>query len=205
MGLKHDEVEVKFEASGLDWLRLQHWFITNERLRWDNWKPAVGSDAYWRCAGSSTPVRLRFDNATNSAELTVKVRKSDASILERHEVNLALQPSVALDSARAFLKLAGWSEEFEVQKVSDILRVSAGAEKYCVALYDVWLSSRPTSTRRRFLEIELETATDPLGVARLRALAEEVRAHFDLQPAVNYSLYEYFSKVAAGELPGQAA
>jgi hypothetical protein len=203
---KGNEIEVKFEAEHVEFTDFWRW--TNsagvDGVRFERWNPVYGSDHFWVHPGGGAPIRHRHDDGANTNELTVKARKSQHSTVNRKETNLPCGYSVAQEDVDSFLHLAGFVPHLHLAKKSDIIHAHYRSHIFCFSLYDAWLADRP-QTVRRFIEIELEAPdgndkSDAEGTRILHELADVMAKALNLGESVNYSLFEYFDRVAKGDL-----
>lgn len=194
---KYSEVEIKLDAEGLsphDFIE----FISKTSPNIELFKSLEGTDTFFK--KEDDVVRHRCDGTFRESTLTVKKRKSKNSIVDRHEIDMPIKPSVPPEDVQAFLKLAGWKEEFRIFKKYYIFVVNGVYDsgnkpesyKACIALYDVWKTNKE---KCRFLEVEIEkesNCTVESGKKILDWWAIELKKLLPEGKPLNKSLYEIF-------------
>lgn len=194
--LSRSEIEVKFEAPGLSREDFMNFMTTNFYGGIREYKKVAGWDDYY--VQGENVVRHRCDGRKKRSTLTVKRRKSEDSISDRHEVDLPVGDKVPASDVSAFLKMSGWKLLFTIEKESFIyLYELPSGTKVCVALYDVW---RPGQHRdklsRRFLEIEIEKDSK-IDIETARQILDDWTTVFKkklkLAKPLNSSLYEMYA------------
>jgi hypothetical protein len=194
---RYSELELKFDAGDVPertFLRVIADQFAGSVLRY---KRVEGWDHYWR-QGDSV-VRHRCDGTRQTSVFTVKKRKSQGSLTDRHEVDLPLREDIKPEDAVRFLEMTGWRRWFSIDKCSYIFHIEdCYGALLCIALYDVtpidghgFLSG----DTRRFLEIEIEresSCTPEIAKNRLDFYEEVLRKLFTLKGPLNQSLQEMF-------------
>lgn len=224
---KHSEMEVKFNASQVGTGDVHQWLSQKSNI--EVYRKVGGLDHYWKQGGSV--VRHRHDSERRLSVFTVKQRKTMGSTMDRHEIDIPLDPSVTPEDAEAFLKMTGWTRLFSIDKMSHIWNVvdRKSGVKLCVALYDVWpyekvkiifpdaalrrIKENAPAVRsggrgpgkRRFMEIEIEK-DEPLapsdGVTLLKAWTKSAQESLDLTEPLNQSLFEIYRPRSPEETAG---
>ncbi len=193
---KRSEVEAKFDApyvtldSIFAWLGGEHSLLS--------YKKVGGWDRYYK--QGSYFLRHRCDGTRKTSVLTVKIRKSQESIQDRHEVDMPISSEVSSDDVTAFLEMTGWKPHFEIQKMSYIFHIKGGSHVACIALYDVWSDDDMTPGDkvpvRRFLEVEIEkdsACTQEQANILLEDWVVEIRNELGLKEPLNSSLFELYA------------
>jgi len=209
----HSEVEAKFEATGL--LPSQIQAFMDERFSEHSFRRVAGIDQFWNVGGKV--VRARFDrerldkggtglpgldgervlHGPETCCLTIKARKSEASLLDRHEVDLPVG-AISPYTVTEFLEMLGGeyesalSKEYWVWIFTYPLRDTSVT--VCLALYDVNRFGYDND-KRRYLEIEIEKhseCSDEVGKAELQFWIGLLKNTFTLEDPVNVSLYELY-------------
>lgn len=211
----HSEVEAKFEATGL--LPSQIQAFMDERFSEHSFRQVAGVDQFWNVGGKV--VRARFDRerlgkgheggalslapdgsygfyGPETGCLTIKARKSDTSLLDRHEVDLPVG-TISPFTVSEFLEMLGaeyesaLSKEYWVWICTYPLRDTSVT--VCLAMYDVCRFGH--DNKRRYLEIEIEKhseCSDEVGKAELQFWIGLLKNVFTLEDPVNVSLYELY-------------
>ena len=166
---RHSEVEAKFEADGLTPGQVQAFVDSlpgRGYWRCRQYLKADGVDTFYRIGEGVFRSRRddirtdrRYDPSGNWEDqpervdccLTVKERKSDRNLLDRHEVDLHVGRQDP-DDVRAFVRLLGGTEAFRIAKTYDVWMLQCGGfgtggyrptgTELCLALYD---ASGPTA------------------------------------------------------------
>lgn len=190
------EIEIKLKADGLSETDFLSWVVAAEsNVKVESVSVISGTDRFWR--KNDDVVRHRCDGPEQHSVLTVKKRKSAESLVNRFEVDLPIQLGTAPETVDGFLRLAGYKHEFGIFKNYWVVKAKGPDYHTCIALYDVW--GKTYSTKKRFLEVEIERASGCDSV-RAEEILKEWQASIDrysLLPnstPVNQSLYEIFSK-----------
>lgn len=215
---RYSEVEVKFAGDGIEPDRLQRLVdaVCSDPdaatvYRVGKYRTARGTDIFYSVGTGVVRFRkdsIRVDRQYNpdgssrlgpshvSACFTVKQRKTEASLLDRKEVDLWVGPQEEAD-VDAFFGLLGGKRLFAIDKDYHVWNLSAGGVHVCVAMYDV---CRPDgSERRRFIEAEVEresTCLPHAGRAILNSWIVQLQADLGVGEPVNASLLELYGKVA---------
>jgi adenylate cyclase class IV len=192
------EVEAKFDA---DHLIPEALFSALKGYNIISYKKVAGWDRYYR--RGEYLQRHRCDGTRRTSELTVKSRKSNDSIEDRHEVDLPIREDVPDNRVTAFIKATGWELDLELDKVSYIFHVQGAGHIACIALYDVELLGHSV-TRRRFLEVEIDKSSaceHREAAGHLAYWKRQLTYHLSVESPLNESLYEIFSVVKRGPVP----
>ena len=204
----HSEVEAKFDAEGLLPSQIQEYvdFLTDTQVLspFQSYREVTGTDSFWKVSDNPA-IRCRHDTLVaensygynpapvDSVCLTIKQRKHENSLLDRHEVDLPVAEGVPVETAEAFLRLSGATHEFTIKKHYWVWLVNYGKIDVCLALYDV--SNLDGSNPQRFLEVEIEKHSGcslERGRMELDRWVEQLRHRFHLEHPVNKSLYEMY-------------
>lgn len=210
------ELERKYSAEHVEFRAFSTWIQSNRTQGLYNigvQRRVQGEDHFFR--RGNHVVRYRFGYNNNYNAFTVKVRTSNDSIENRHEVDLLLHAKVDLSTVTEFMRLTGYKWEFSLWKDALIFDIDDTYNKVKVfpVIYDVarisgYLSTKDDhvrrlpvpsldlSTKRRFIEVEVEkdpTITINLAKATLDIWDQEIRKGLVLEPALNLSLYENYS------------
>jgi adenylate cyclase class IV len=186
------EVEIKIDAEKIKTVDFIHFVLNSDvSLVIDEIKILNGTDCFYQ--KGDDVVRHRCDGVNKKSVLTVKKRKSNKSIVDRHEVDLPIELGTTPDTVSKFLEMSGWSKLFQINKSYHVFKVSSPQYKACVALYDV---NKGGKNKRRFLEVEIEKdskCTHEEGLVYLNSWLERIRTELSV-PAepLNLSLYEYY-------------
>ena len=194
------EVELKFAADSVmkqKFMEVIHQ-LYDAKAPTFAYKTVSGTDKYYRNA-AGTKLRHRCDGSRKTSVLTWKDRKSDASIADRHEIDLPIDPSVqGGELVDAFLTATGWNLHFSIFKISYIFHVEdvTGA-RFCIALYDVYKDEYDEYDKpRRFLEIEVEkdnSFSPEIAMVKLHEQAMWLIGAFGLGEPLNQSLAEIYA------------
>lgn len=197
----HSEVEVKFDADGVDLNTYKNFVEVRCRFqgaRVVGYKAVQGTDTYFVINGK--PLRYRR-GGDRCAELTYKERKSADSISDRVEINLPLKSGTPPAAVEAMLTYLGAEVDFSIEKWSYIFHLDGimnGIDyRATLALYDVHDVAPGLETTRRFLEVEIEAAsncTPAQGLEVLDSWRALVEDELQVQGPLNQSLYEIYTK-----------
>lgn len=188
--LKHTELEIKLDASGVDTLSFLQWCIGLGPTKYEH---AIGPDVYYK-QGSNT-IRHRWF-AGPAGELTVKLRKSNAHTTDRVEIDLQFDGNVSQDDVTAFLVATGWQKLFTLQKDCHIFWLEMNDVPVSVVLYDVWEIPETKPKRKRFLEVEIDKGFQINQEKALQTLEwwrRRLADTFQVTKPMNLSLYEIYS------------
>lgn len=193
--LKRSEIECKFECNELT----LHEFTSfmGHEFPWlmREYKKVAGWDAYY--VQGDNVVRHRVDGRRKRSVLTVKRRKSEDSLIDRHEIDMPVADQVPPADVTGFLLMTGWKHLFTINKESFIYHVDEVEPKasVCVALYDVWTDAQEREDGRRFLEIEVEKDSD-ISMKEAKKLLEDwkelFQVAFGFDDPLNQSLFEMY-------------
>lgn len=199
--LKHCEIESKFDATHITWEEfesfineaLPYFAVQKKPLLLKHKQVFYGCDDYYTLAHSV--VRHRWGGSTN--QLTVKLRKSKKSILNRVETDLNMSRKTSVNTVSEFLKNSGYSKAFCLKKKAVILWLEdKEGISYTIALYEVFPVNKPKD-KKRFLEIEVEKTNDiseDKAMTCLAGVSTTFTKSFKLKKPLQKSLYEIFSK-----------
>lgn len=212
---KFSEIEAKFAADGLLPSLVQKFvdglvYSDSSPLRAypDHYREVKGTDFFYRVGGKV--VRLRRDVLQHTAPplmnpshadvesvcLTIKERKSQKSLLDRHEVDLFVEPE-NYGIVVGFLKMLGGKLEFRIEKrywvwLFRYLLPFGQTVEICLAMYDVSAKGKP---KRRFLEVEIEkhsTVSPKVARQQLQWWISTLKKEFSLEAPINASLQELY-------------
>jgi adenylate cyclase class IV len=182
------EIEAKFSADGVPVVQVMTFATNKKHLALKDYRVVEGVDQYW--GRGDHVVRLRIDGP-GDCTLTVKQRKSANQILERHEVDLPLQPGVPSPNVERFLELSGWERLFTISKTSHIWRFQYADHAILLALYDVFSGK----TRRRFMEVEVDkdsACSKAHAHTVLKNWISSLQTEFGFKSPLNKSLLELY-------------
>jgi hypothetical protein len=198
------EFELKFRAPDVTSRQFVRWAANFAFM--SGYKHVVSNDVYYR-QGQNT-LRFRENEKKVGSELTVKLRTSKKSTMNRIEIDLPLSKRVDDDTAKAFLEATGWKPELELEKSSYIVRLHNYSTPWddappvaVLALYAV----KPIKPVRAaledwFLEVEIEkesiesTKSGFKTAERYLGWWESVlKTEFNLGKPLNKSLYEIYT------------
>jgi hypothetical protein len=201
----HSEVEAKFEATGLLPSQIQEFM--DERFSEHSFRRVAGIDQFWNVGGKV--VRARFDRqrlderfsmgsfGVETCCLTIKARKSEASLLDRHEVDLPVG-AISAFTVSEFLEMLGAKYESALSKEYWVwiftYPLGETSVTVCLALYDVNRFG-DFDNKRRYLEIEIEKhseCSDEVGKTELQFWIGLLKRTFTLEDPANVSLYELY-------------
>jgi hypothetical protein len=200
---EQSEVEAKFRAPHLQIPEVWQFIADNcGRFQIERFKEVAGDDCYYR--QGSRVLRHRYDGQRRVSILTVKERKSETSIADRHEIDLPIREDQSPETVRDFLLMTGWERLFAISKNSFIWhlrpRYGAGATGplACLAVYDVLDQSLPEHEAGwdRYVEIEIEKdagITHQTALTELGLWVQELRVFLNLGEPINQSLQEIYA------------
>lgn len=184
--LRHRELEFKYRADHLSLTDFKEWaaFVGGDKVF-----TVIGRDVYWK--KGKTVVRHRQDR---KGELTIKQRTSQDSLVDRIEVDLALDPQTTPKDVSAFMEVAGYESTVSIMKTSHIFEVDVGECSLIMALYSVKDDLKRASPAQ-FLEIEVSKESD-ITVSRAKSVLNKwqkmLEKRFTLKGPLNSSLYELY-------------
>lgn len=192
--LRSCEIEYKFKADHISWEEFEK-FINKNRIgtfKIINKQLFTGFDDYYKLGLSV--VRHRFGGASN--QLTVKLRKSKKSILNRIEQDLNFSKKTSVKDVGNFLIFSGYKLKFSLKKRAIVLWLENEAKvHFTMVLYEVFALNNPNK-KRRFLEIEVEKSNDltqDVAELELGILKHLLSKKMNFKKPLNKSLYEIFS------------
>jgi hypothetical protein len=199
--LRSCEIECKFKADHISWEdfekliskgKIGTFNITDKQL-------FNGFDDYYGLGESV--IRHRYGGASN--QLTVKLRKSKTSILNRIEQDLNFSKETTKKDVSNFLIYSGYRLNFSLKKHAIVLWLENKDNiHFTIVLYEVFALHNPTK-KMRFLEIEVEKTnnlTQRAAELELGVLKRLVKKTVGVKKAMNKSLYEIFSGKSYGYL-----
>jgi hypothetical protein len=188
------ELEVKFDAKNVDELEFLKWGILRKPVKYIS---AACPDIYYEQNGNV----IRHRRSEGPGTLTVKKRKSMTSIINRVEVDLAIDhETMTHDDVEQFLLVSGWKEAFTIYKdcVGVFFYEEDGASitlsRYSVKKLN--LKTKKCGKSFTFIECEIEKGSaisDESAAILLEKWRKELMEVFDLEVPVNISIYELFS------------
>lgn len=219
---KHAEVEAKFEITARqddlemamnEILRAPE--VGGARYQTHRYIDMSGTDSFYRIGkkvfryrsdsiskqidyGSLGSYQVRMGGSddkefrTNQFLLTVKERKTNKNLLNRHEVDVPLLAEKGdFEAFMSMLEIEPW---YQIKKEYKIWQLGEqNGIKVCVAMYNV---SRPDgSEHKRFLEVEIEkdsTCSPKQGMVALKKWITYLRENLKLDPPTNQSLSELY-------------
>lgn len=185
----HSEVELKFDASGVDQSSFMAFCLAHKPFRYIR---AISPDVYWEQGENVVRHRHKFQGG--AGELTVKRRRSKTSTQDRMEVDLTFSHETTKEDVEKFLEGSGWARCFTLKKDAHIFYFDGGSCPVTVVLYTVVMEGE--DRERVFLEIEAEkgTRTSISQAKRLvRSWRRALETEFKLGKPLNDSLYEIYS------------
>lgn len=197
-----NELELKWDIWNITmadfkaWMQLAYPVYQNDSF----YHHVEGRDDYYRNEGNV--VRHRY-GAIGAGELTVKVRTSHTSIVDRMEVDLHLDGDEP-QAVKNFLKLIGYKLDVSLFKTADIWNLPAenviGAPRVIIASYDIFRLTEggqsALSEPRRFLEVEVEKSPSiTVGEAHqiLHQWDSNLRSKWTLGEPLKESMYEIYT------------
>lgn len=190
---EHNEIEVKLPANRVDVDAFRAFCFGHKPVKYTI--VSETPDTYWE--QGANVVRHR-DNLDGTHELTVKRRKSDASIRDRLEVDLHFAQGTRPPDVEAWLMQAGFRRAFTLTKTAHIFWFRQKRHHVTVVIYDVWRVGEDGERldERRFIEVEAEKGSEVSVEAakrHLRAWVSMIDCEFDVGEPSNESLWEIYS------------
>jgi adenylate cyclase class IV len=191
----HTELELKFEASGVDRDEFLKWAISRDPSS----LITVGCPDVYYVQGKSV---LRHRWSEGAGELTTKRRRSHNSTTNREEIDVYFDPAkTTTQDVTSLLLATGWKRSLTLLKdhVYVFFYDLPGGGSVSLSLYGVERLNYKTqklTDLKTFMEIEVEKG-GPLDLASSKQILEkwrrELTEKFGLKSPVNRSLYEIYT------------
>lgn len=209
MGDKHSELEQKYVVKEFQptFNKFQEWAFHKNVYRFRHIDKS--NDTYYRNELGAV-VRHRVgaqEDGTFRNELTVKLRKSNASTINRLEIDLGIKSNTTEQDVQEFLKHTGYKPEFYLAKDSYIYDIKGTffhafghidfectAAMYGVTVYQP--NGDYLSGPDWYIEIEIEKEAkieEKEALEALDWLGKNLRTKLSLGEPINQSLYEIYS------------
>jgi hypothetical protein len=188
MSDKYSELELKFHADKVD---IGDFNKECMGLNPTSYLHIVSPDVYYKRGQDVCGHRW----SGGAGELTVKLRKSCKSTMDRVEVDLGFSPTTALEDVTAFITLTGWKRVFTIVKDAHIYDIEREGFKACLVIYQCWTvegKDRP----KTFIEIEVEKGnakTPQEDYESLHVWKLWLQKQLKVGKICNKSLYEIYS------------
>jgi adenylate cyclase class IV len=189
MSDRYTELEYKFKA---DHVPVAHFVNVMQSSLPDGYENLTFDDVYWKRGAICVRHRL-----LKGGELTVKARKSQDSIKDRVEINLAFSPETTQEDVEAFLLATGYERLFTLRKLIAHVFHYGDVE---VAIYEVGrVDNWGISGVRQFIEIEVKTRSfskeEASGVLDIWKFW--FQREFCLSEPINQSLLEIYTSLSS--------
>ena len=186
------EIEFKFAADHITFNEFSRFFVNNDSSK--EFKDYQGLDDYYDSPDGSV-IRHRWNKQNTVNEVTVKMRRTHSSIVNRIEQNIDLIPDCKQKDFEKFLELISFKKVFSLYKKAVIVWIDYKEVEFTVSLYNVKDIKKQKSSRT-FFEIEVESSNNLSDVKAeniLYEFTETLKDQFKLKQPLNLSLYEIYS------------